>query len=157
MRLVHQPGATSRRFPEPAPAQRELVEVLGIGRTEVAHGVALTLLSLERYREGDTLNFRLVRKRGFLQRDIPSPELFIRVGPSSATHTPRFSGMSGGGGGGMQEITYRFSFGVSPGMPDDAGDWVVEVTKIEWVKPYRSPERRIWSIDHGPWRFVIRP
>ena len=157
MRMVAVAGAKARPFREPPPQQRELVEVLGIGRTEVANGVALTLLSLERYREGDTINFRLIRKRGPFQRDIPSPELFIRVGPSSSTQTPRFSGMSGGGGGGMQEITYRFSFGVSPAMPDDATDWVVEVTKIEWVKPYRSPERRIWSIDHGPWRFVIRP
>jgi hypothetical protein len=42
-------------------------------------------------------------------------------------------------------------------MPDGAADWVVEVTKIEWVRPYHSPERKVASVDAGPWRFRIRP
>ena len=57
----------------------------------------------------------------------------------------------------MEEITFRYSFSFSPGMPDDATDWVIEVTKIEWVRPRHGRHRRIWSIDHGPWRFIIRP
>ena len=156
VRMVAVPGAKAEPMAPPPPTLRELVEVIGVGKTETVNNVSLTLLSLERYREGDIVTFRLVRKRG-LHRDFPSPELFITTGPAAATATPRFAYMSGGGGGGMDEIVYRYSFGYSPGMPDGASDWVIEVMKIEWVRPYRSPERRIWSIDHGPWRFVIKP
>ena len=53
---------------------------------------------------------------------------------------------------------YRFRPITEPmTMPDDATDWVIEVTKIEWVRPRHGRHRRIWSIDHGPWRFIIRP
>lgn len=144
-------------MPPAPPRPRELIEVLGVGKTETVSGVALTLLSLERYREGDVVTFRLARQRAKWQRDFPSPELFLAVGPAGAPATPRFSGMSGGGGGGMEEIEYRYTFSFSPGMPDDANDWVIEVTKIHWIRPYRSPERNIESVDLGPWRFAIRP
>ena len=135
---------------------RELIEVIGVGKTEMVNGVALTLLSLERYREGDVVTFRLTSKRG-LHLEFPSPELFIAVGPAASTSIPRFFMMGGGGGGGGNELTFRYSYGFSPGMPDGATDWVIEVTKIEWVWLYRSPERRVASVDVGPWRFVVRP
>lgn len=142
--------------PVAPPQPRTLVEVIGVGRTETVNGVSLTLLSLERYREGDILTFSLTSKRG-LHLDSPSPEIFIQIGPSGATATPRFSMMSGGGGGAGNELIFRYSFGVAPGMPDDATDWVIEVAKIEWVFPYRSPERKVARVDLGPWRFTIRP
>jgi hypothetical protein len=143
-------------MPPPPPRPRELIEVIGVGQTETANDVAVTLLSLERYREGDIVTFRLLRKRAKWERDFPSPELFIAVGPSGATARPRFGGMSGGGGGGMEEIEYRHTFSLSPGMPDDVTDWVVEVEKIEWVR-MGQPGRTVQSVDVGPWRFVIRP
>ena len=144
-------------MPPPPPRPRTLVEVLGIARTETVNGVPLTLLSLERYREGDVVTFSLSSRRG-LHLDFPSPEIFIKVGPSAGTETPRFSGVgSSGGGGNGQDLYFRCTFGFSPPMPDDAADWVVEVTKIEWVKPRLSPERQVAWVDEGPWRFVIRP
>ena len=143
-------------MPTPPPRPRTLVEVLGIARTETVNGVALTLLSLERYREGDVVTFSLTSRRG-LHLDPPSPELFLRVGPSATAVPPRFSSFGGGGGGDGQELHYRHTFSFSPRMPDDATDWIVEVTKIEWVKPRRSPERQVARVDEGPWRFVIRP
>lgn len=150
-----QPGGPQRPM-TPPPRPRTLVEVLGIGRTETVNGVPLTLLSYERYREGDFVTFSLTSRRGF-HLDYPSPEIFMRVGPAAATATPRFSDSGGGGGGDGQELRFRYSFGFSPPMPDDAADWVVEVTKIEWVRPYRQPERKVAHVDEGPWRFVIRP
>jgi hypothetical protein len=117
--------------------------------------VSLTLLSLERYREGDIVTFSLKSRRG-LHLDFSSPEIFMQIGPAGATATPRFSMSGGGGGGNGQDLDFRYSFGFSPGMPDDATDWVIEVTKIEWVRPYRSPERKVARADIGPWRFVIR-
>ncbi len=149
-------GQAGPLVPPPPPTPRELIEVIGVGKTEVVNGVALTLLSLERYREGDIVTFRLTAKRG-LHLDFPSPELFIAVGPAASPSTPRFSMMGGGGGGGGKDLIFRYSFGFSPGMPDEATDWVVEVTKIEWVRPRRSPQRKVASVDAGPWRFVIRP
>ena len=139
-----------------SPPPRTLVEVIGIGETETVNGVPITFLSMERYVEGDVITFRLIRKRGRWERDYPSPELFLKVGPASATATPRFTMMSGGGGG-MDELVFRYTFGFTPGMPDDATDWVVEVEKVEWVRPRRSPERQVQGVDLGPWRFAIRP
>jgi hypothetical protein len=166
MRWLRRPGRPQRSWTlhggksepsvAPPPALRELIEVIGLGKTETVGGVALTLLSLERYREGDLVTFRLTRKRG-LHLDFPSPELSLAVGPAASMSTPRFSMMSGGGGGGGNELTFRYSYGFSPGMPDGATDWVIEVAKIEWVRPYRSPERKVASVDVGPWRFVVRP
>jgi hypothetical protein len=147
--------ADAPRLPPPA-TPRELIDVIGVGKTETVSGVALTLLALERYREGDIVTFRLTAKRG-LHREFPSPELFIAVGPAASTSTARFSMMGGGGGGSGNDLTFRYSYGLSPGMPDDAIDWVVEVAKIEWVRPYHSPERKVASVDVGPWRFTIRP
>jgi hypothetical protein len=154
--LIARGDSAERPRVSPAPEMRELIEVLGIGKTEIVNGVALTLLSVERYREGDIVTFRLTSKRG-LHLDFLSPELFLAVGPAASTTTPRFSMFGGGGGGGGNDLTFRYTFGVSPGMPDEATDWVVEVTKIEWVRPYRSPEREVASVDVGPWRFTIRP
>lgn len=124
--------------------------------TVTASGIPLTLLSLERYREGDVLNFRFTSRRG-LHLDFASPDMFITVGPASATATPRFSLMGGSSGGNGQEIVHRFSFGVTPGMPDGATDWVVEVTKIVWNRHRSGGEYTVANVDEGPWRFVIRP
>src|SRR6185503_9077181 len=130
---LHTPSGPNQPVPQPPPRPRTLVEVLGIGRTVMVNGVPLTLLSYERYREGDFVTFSLTSRRGF-HLDYSSPEIFLRVGPAASTATPRFSDSSGGGGGDGQELRFRFSFGFSPPMPDDATDWIVEVTKIEWVK-----------------------
>jgi hypothetical protein len=149
-------GKSTGPHPPPPPRPRTLVEVLGIARTETVNGVPLTLLSYERYREGDYVTFSLSSRRG-LHLEYPSPEIFMRVGPAGATATPRFSDGGGGGGGGGQDLYFRYAFGFSPPMPDEATDWVVEVTKVEWVKPRHSPERHVARVDEGPWRFVIRP
>jgi len=118
-------------------------------------GVSLTLLALERYREGDIVTFRIVRKRGF-SRDFPSPELLIAAGPASATELPRYSMMSGGGGGGMNEIAYRMSYGLVPGMPLNATAWIIEVREVSWVRDGMN-ERKVSSVDAGPWRFTVKP
>src|SRR2546421_4592715 len=67
----------------PPPAPRELVEVLGIGAAQTVGDRTITLLSLERYREGDIVTFSLTSKRG-LHLDFPSPELFLAVGPAAS-------------------------------------------------------------------------
>src|SRR5438046_8663311 len=131
-------GKRAEPFVPPPPAPRELVDVIGIGRTEVVAGVSLTLLALERYREGDIVTFRIVRKRGF-SRDFPSPELLIAVGPASATELPRYSMMSAGGGGGADEIVYRMSYGLVPGMPLDATHWDREDLGVTWVRDGLTP------------------
>src|SRR2546428_9485990 len=117
VRMVAVRGTKTEPMPPVPPTPRELVEVIGIGRTETVNNVSLTLLSLERYREGDIVTFRLVRRRG-LHRDFPSPELFIATGPAAATATPRFGYMSGGGGGGVGQVRYCHSVCLKPRMPD---------------------------------------
>ncbi len=56
------PGPMSP-LPAPPPTARELIDVIGIGVSEMVGGVALTLLSLERYAEVSILLFRLVAPR----------------------------------------------------------------------------------------------
>jgi hypothetical protein len=129
-----------------------LIDVLGVGLTETVGEVALTLLSLERYREGDIALFRLFRARGLLEREFPSPHLELAVVPEGPV--PYGFWMMGGSGGGMRELEYRQSYAIIPAPPIDASEIVIEVHKISWER-YGAGTRRIVSVDTGPWRFRI--
>jgi len=137
----------------PPPQPRVLVDVIGVGRTETAGGVALTLLSVERYREGHVALFRLVRARGRFERDYPSPHLELVVLPEGAA--PYRFWMMGGSGGGMRELEYRQSYAIVPAPPSDTSETVIEVREISWER-YRAGARKVVSVDGGPWRFTIR-
>jgi hypothetical protein len=140
---------------EPPPTPRELVSVVGIGQTETVNGVALTLLSLERYREADIVTFRLTHRRG-MHLDFPSPELFITVTTGDDSPVRRISMMGGAGGGNGQELVFRYSYSFAPPIPENATEVVIEVSKIEWAR-YGRNERKIASVEVGPWRFTIKP
>ncbi|MGH2491207.1 MAG: hypothetical protein ACRDF9_06820 [Candidatus Limnocylindria bacterium] len=140
--------------PPPPPQPRELIDVVGVGATETVGGVALTLLSLERYREGHIALFRLFRARGLFELEFPSPHLDLAVTPEAGVPY-RFWVMSGGGGGGMREVEHRLSYAIVPAPPSDAGDLVIEVREIAWEK-YDQGTYKVVSVDTGPWRFSIR-
>jgi hypothetical protein len=138
--------------PPPPPQPRELVDVLGVGQTETVNGVALTVLSVERYREGHIALFRLHRARGRSEREFPSPEFDLAVTPE-ATVPYRFWMMHATGGG-MRELEYRQSYAIVPAPPSDGSEVVIEVRVISW-KRYRSGTYKVVSVDTGPWRFTI--
>jgi len=140
---------------EPPPTPRELISVVGVGQTETVNDVALTLLSLERYREADLVTFRLVHRRG-MHVDFPSPELFITIATGDDSPVRRISMMGGSGGGNGQELVFRYSYAFAPPIPQEATDVVIEVSKIEWAR-YGRNERKITSVEVGPWRFTIKP
>src|SRR2546430_14803664 len=142
-------------MPARPPTPRGLVSVVGVGQTEMVNGVALTLLSLERYREADIVTFRLTHRRG-MHFDFPSPELFITVLTSDGAPPRRLWMMGGGGGGNGQELVFRYSYSFAPPIPPDATEAVIEVAKIEWARFGRNA-RTIASVDVGPWRFTIKP
>ena len=150
-----------RRAPEQSffspPAQpRELIDVLGIGQTEIAGGVSLTLLSLERYREGHVALFRLFRQRDRSEPDLPMPHFQLAVTPESSTPY-RFWIMGGTGGRGVEgEMEYRRSYAIAPAPPSDAAEVVIEVREISWERWGRGT-RTVVSTDIGPWRFRVRP
>ena len=144
-RTTHHPVAI------PPPQPRELIDVIGIGQTETVGGVALTLLSLERYREGHIALFRLHRVRGPSEREFPSPHLELAVTPEGA-EPYRFQ-MTGGTGGGMRELEYRQSYSIVPAPPND--EVVIEVREIAWER-LGAGTRNVVSVDTGPWRFSIR-
>src|SRR5687768_4929276 len=99
--LVRDTGAADHAAPPPPPPQpRELIDVVGIGRTETVSGVDVTLLSLERYREGHVALFRMFRQRKRSERDLPMPHFELAVTPESSTPY-RFWMMGGTGGGGV--------------------------------------------------------
>ena len=82
MRLPFFRFRASRRPPSPPPPQpHELIAVVGVGVTQNAGGLALTLLSLEQYREGTIVLFRLLRPRGRFEREYPHPRLRLTVVP----------------------------------------------------------------------------
>jgi hypothetical protein len=139
--------------PPPPPQPRELIDVVGIGHTETVGGVALTLLSLERYREGQIALFRLHRARGRFEREYPSPHLELSVMPEGTV--PYRFWMNGGGGGGMVELEFRQSYVIVPAPPNDASEVVIEVREISW-KRYGSGTYKVVSVDTGPWRFTIK-
>lgn len=144
-------GATSH--PAPPPAQpRELVDVLGVGQTETVGTVSLTLLSLERYREGHIALFRLHRARGRLELEFPTPHLDLAVTPEGTV--PYRFWMMGGTGGGTTELEYRQSYAIVPAPPSDASEIVIEVREISWER-YGAGTYKVVSADAGPWRFRI--
>jgi hypothetical protein len=114
--------------------------------------VALTLLSVERYREGHVVLFRVFRARGRLEREFPSPHLELAVIPEGTV--PYHCWMMSGGGGGMRELEFRQSYAIVPAPPSDAAETVIEVRAISWDR-YDGGTRRVVSVDPGPWRFSI--
>ena len=127
--------------------------MIGVGATETANGVALTLLSVERYAEAHVLLFRLLRRRGRFELEFPSPHLDIAISPEGAA--PPRVWMMGGSGGGTTEVEHRLSYAVSP-APADAGPMVVEVLRITWER-YDKGNYKVASVDTGPWRFTLTP
>jgi hypothetical protein len=148
-RSTHTKGAV-HAVPSAPPQPRELIDVVGIGRTETVGGVTLTLLSVERYREGHVALFRLFRARGRHEREFPSPRLQLAVIPEGAA--PYGFWMMGGTGGGMDELEYRQSYAIVPAPPSDGGETVIEVREISWER-YGQGTRTVVSVDTGPWRF----
>lgn len=148
--------ATGRVSPAPPPpAQpRELIDVVAVGATETAGDVALTLLSLERYREGHIALFRLFRARGLFELEFPSPHLDLAVTPEAGVPY-RFWMMSGGGSGGMREVEYRQSYAIVPAPPSDANEVIIEVRQISWER-HHAGTYKVVSVDAGPWRFRIK-
>jgi hypothetical protein len=141
-------------IPPPPPAQpRELIDVVGVGHTQTVGGVSLTLLSVERYREGHIALFRLLRARGRSEREFPSPHLELRVLPEGPV--PYGFWLSGGTGGGMVELEYRQSYAIVPAPPSDASETVIEVRDVSWVR-FGAGTRKVVSVDTGPWRFTIK-
>jgi hypothetical protein len=130
-----------------------LIDVIGIGHTETVGGVALTLLSLERYQEGHIALFRLFRARGSFEREFLSPHLELRITPEG-TVPYRFWMMGGTGGGGMREVEYRQSYAIAPAPPSDAREIVIEVQTISWER-FGAGTCTAVSVDAGPWRFGI--
>ena len=151
--LLRHIGKANHPIPPPPPQPRELIDVVGIGRTETVGGVALTLLSLERYREGQIALFRLLRARGLFEREFPSPRLELSVMPEGTV--PYRIWMSGGGGGGMVELEFRHSYVIVPAPPSDASETVIEVRAISWER-YSAGTYKVVSVDTGPWRFTIK-
>lgn len=139
--------------PAPPPQPRELIDVIGVGATETAGGVALTLLSLERYREGLIALFRLRRPRGRFEREFPSPRLVMTVKPEGTV--PFQFLMGGGGGGGMRELEFRHSYTIVPAPSTDAAEIVIEVSEISWER-WNAGAPKVASVDAGPWRFTVR-
>ena len=152
MHLVQSKGRATVPPPVPPAEPRVLIDVIGVGRTETAGGVALTLLSVERYREGHVALFRLLRTRGRFERDYPSPQLDLAVTPEGPA--PYRFWMMGGTGGGMRELEYRQSYAIVPGPPSDASETVIEVRVISWRR-YGAGTYKVVSVDTGPWRFTI--
>jgi hypothetical protein len=146
-------GTAEPLAPAPPPQPRELIDVIGVGATETAGGVDLTLLSLERYREGLIALFRLRRPRGRFEREFPSPRLVMTVKPEGTA--PSQFLMGGGGGGGMRELEFRQAYTIVPAPSIDAAEIVIEVSEISWER-WNAGAPRVASVDAGPWRFTVR-
>jgi len=148
--------ASPDHVPPPSPPQpRELIDVVGLGQTETVKGVALTLLSVERYREGHVALFRMFRHRERSERDLPMPRFELAVTPEGSTPY-RFWMMGGTGGGGVEgEMEYRQAYAIAPAPPSDGSEIVIEVREISWER-LGAGTRKVISVDSGPWRFTIR-
>jgi hypothetical protein len=147
-------GAADHHPGPPPPQPRVLVDVVGVGQTEIVNGVTLTLLSVERYREGHVVLFRMFRHRERSERDLPMPHFELAVTPEGPTPY-RFWMMGGTGGGGVEgEMEYRQAYAIVPSPPSDGREVVIEVREVSW-KRYGSGTYKVVALDAGPWRFTI--
>ena len=112
----------------------------------------MTLLSFERYREADVVNFRFATQRH--GSDHRSPELVVTSRGGGDARSSRVWILSGSGGGTGDELIWRFSYAIVPPAGDGV-DLVVEVTRIEWFS-YGRGERTLAATSEGPWRFMVR-
>ena len=151
-RIYRSTQTVGMEHPVPPPQPRELIDVVGVGHTETVGGVALTLLSLERYREAHVALFRLFRARGRHEREFPTPHLDLAVTPEGTV--PYRFWLMGGTGGGMEQLEYRQSYAIGPAPPAAASETVIEVREI-WWEQYGAGTRKVVSVDTGPWRFSI--
>jgi hypothetical protein len=147
-------GTAEPLAPAPPSQPRELIDVIGIGATEMVGGVALTLLSVERYREGHVALFRMFRHRERSERELPMPHFELAITPESSTPY-RFWMMGGTGGGGVAgEMEYRQAYAIAPAPPSDGSEIVIEVREISWER-LGAGTRKVVAVDTGPWRFSI--
>lgn len=130
---------------------RQLIEVIGVGETREMGNVTLTLLSVERYREGLVVLFRLLRRERVMKGELPWPELSLHVVDDADAY--RVWPMGGGGGGGIGELDYRISYTIAP-APAMKGRTDLEVTEIVWQR-HTQGQRESVSTDAGPWRFTV--
>src|SRR6266516_5490243 len=96
---------------------RELIDVLAIGQSEQVDSATLTLLSVERYRDGFLAQFRLLQE--YTQPEDPTSRSFPElVCEASDEHGGRYTvwpnGGSGGGGRGL--LHWRLAYRYAPAL-----------------------------------------
>jgi alkanesulfonate monooxygenase SsuD/methylene tetrahydromethanopterin reductase-like flavin-dependent oxidoreductase (luciferase family) len=132
---------------------RQLIDVIGVGMARTAAGVTLELLSIERYREGLVVLFRILTTHAG-RHDFASPELHLVIAdgaPAGHTIWP----MGGGGGGGADGLVeYRQSYRVIP-APPPSDRITVEVSRVDWRTYPREGPPVVARTDTGPWRFIV--
>jgi len=141
-------------MPRPHAQPRELVSVLGVGVSQIHGPSTLTLLSLERYREGFILQFRLLRERHHL-RQLFMPQIDLSIVDGRATRYTIWP-QGGGGGGGLDGlIEWRYAWAGTPALPQEAGEITIEALEIRWQRHHDKDGLVFAEADAGPWRFVI--
>lgn len=142
-------------IPQPGPQPRELLDVLGVGVSQIHGPTTVTLLSLERYREGFILQFRLLRERHH-PRKFFMPQMDLSIVDGRATRYTVWSQGGGGGGGPDGVLEYRYAYAGTPALPQEAGEITIEAPEVRWQRHDDKDGRLVFAeADAGPWRFVI--
>lgn len=140
---------------QPNATLRDLIAVVGVGQLQSHGPMTVTLLSVERYRDGFFLQFRLMREHRPPSRMGWQPHMKISVVDGHAT--PYVVGPDGGGGGGGRDgiAVWRYGYRGAPALSADAGEIVVEVPELRWRQHDGKGQLVDAEVDAGPWRFRV--
>lgn len=159
-RLIRRAGAPPARGPDvPDTELRELVDVLPVGMSHRMGDETVTLLSVQRYRDGSLAQLRVLSEYAppatLQERASLMPELHLAVADDrGGSYTPWSHGGSGGGGRGT--LQWRYAFRFAPALAPEAGELQLAVERVEWHRhvPGR-PETVIERAQVGPWAFTV--
>jgi hypothetical protein len=133
----------------------EVVRVTGVGERREKDGVALTLLSVELYRDGVVAQFHIVQRRqAGAAGAFGLPQLAVAASDDRGTvYRERPYGGSGGGPD-HGTVNWRMASAFAPAAPEDARMLVLRVDEVVWSTA-SGTELVESERTAGPWEFVV--
>ncbi len=158
-RLVRRPGAPARGPDAPDADLRELVDVLPVGTSHRAGDETVTLLSVERYRDGFLAQLRVLAEYAppapLPERAGLLPEVHLAATDDrGGAYTPWPHGGSGGGGRGV--LQWRHAYRFAPALPPEARELRLTVERVAWHRYEPGQQELVVEREQaGPWAFTV--
>ena len=134
----------------------EIVRVIGVGERRVGGDLALTLLSVEIYRDGFVAQFHLVGGRPTEGASgMPGFPQFTAAASDDRGTIYRERPYGGSGGGNSPgRVSWRMASAFAPALGEGARALTLRVGEVAW-STIAEGEMRASHTTAGPWEFVV--